>query len=74
MKSTRSLVAALTRVLLLAIAPIAEVATANAAATPAYKKLTLSKEFFSEGAAFADLGPKLDHLQNEIAQYLAIPV
>ena len=26
------------------------------------------------GAAFAELSPKLDHLQNEIAQYLAIPV
>jgi HPt (histidine-containing phosphotransfer) domain-containing protein len=25
------------------------------------------------GAAFADLGPKLDHLQAEIAQYLAQP-
>jgi len=25
------------------------------------------------GAAFAELSPKLDHLQNEIAQYLAIP-
>jgi HPt (histidine-containing phosphotransfer) domain-containing protein len=25
------------------------------------------------GAAFADLSPKLDHLQNEIAQYLALP-
>ena len=56
MKSTRSFVVALTRVLLLALAlaPIAEVATANAAATSAYKKLTLSKEFYSEGAAFAD--------------------
>ena len=56
MKSTRSFVVALTRVLLLAlaIAPIAEVAAANAAATSAYKKLTLSKEFYSEGAAFAD--------------------
>ena len=56
MKSTRSFVVALTRFLLLvlALAPIAEVAAANAAATPAYKKLTLSKEFYSEGAAFAD--------------------
>ena len=25
------------------------------------------------GAAFGELSPKLDHLQNEIAQYLAIP-
>jgi HPt (histidine-containing phosphotransfer) domain-containing protein len=25
------------------------------------------------GEAFAELSPKLDHLQNEIAQYLAIP-